>query len=102
MSSTIGTAVANKVIFRWCGVEGDAAATERPTADEKEMLCAMLCVARVLEETGTLQSLVRYCEDMYPALTGDELKADLVAKAQAAGVSSDGTKAQLIARLEAL
>jgi len=39
---------------------------------------------------------------MYPELAGDELKADLVELCQRAGVSSDGTKAELITRLEAL
>ena len=98
--STIATTVADKIIARWCGAK-DAEA-QRPTDAEKAMLGQALVVARVIGETGTLQSLVRYCDDMYPTLTGDELKAELVAKAQAAGVSSDGTKAQLIARLEAL
>ena len=98
--TTIDTAIADKALALWCGDKD--AAIERPTSAEKEMLCAIACVARVLTETGSLAPLVSYCDDMYPELAGDELKADLVELCQRAGVSSDGTKAELITRLEAL
>jgi len=44
--TTIDTAIADKALALWCGDKD--AAIERPTSAEKEMLCAIACVARVL------------------------------------------------------
>jgi len=98
MSTQLDTTVADAIISRFAGGEAPTL-----TAEERELFNVILGVAKVLKAyNGSLEPVLKFAADRYPKITGDETKAELVEKATRAGASTDGTEAELSARLLAL